>query len=548
MDPSDQNHFNTLLTSFSQLSTPISKRLAYVNQASPAASCAYNAYSLEGLIRNMSHQEIRDVKSSLENVNFPTDIFIKLPLELSQMVAQYLELSQAIRARRVSRSWRNILTSSQITGCLLRPWQGASTLRIPRGISQNAVSSVKAECITAYRSGAAFDQRTLRQLISKNGPISNNVAYSNGKIAWIDGTTTTMHVLSLEDHGNWLKKERNGEALSQLALSTSMVAVTSLTGDCWITDFAEDLEHQFHLSLENVEKIVAAKKTLGILYRRSSTDDIQVGVTTWTLDDPVPRHFAVNLHRESKEYVKNRDLKIMLDKSGQSVIVFERAAEKAYVVYFTRFSLEGRVQAEGSLELPDMYWYNENSQGSTPTDANGWATVWSYSSYSAYSSYSLSEGGQYKRMLRVQYKLDRDVFRLKEDFFKDSEDLVTSNVFFWNDVAYSELAPDLDYGSLLGIIDFSNKSSLDPAIMGNDAALQLQNWGEYRRGDYLETVLLGDERFLVYACQAGLIVWAFDKNHGMTETDGDFSDKRKQARDHGEGPWARARPGKRRRY
>ena len=140
--------------------------------------------SLEGLVNKISHQEIRDVQTCVNNMQYPVDIFIKLPLELSQRVLHYLPLQQAIRARRVSKDWLNILTSFQTTQCLLRPWySNASTLRIPDGLSDSATSSLKAEHINAYRFGTAFDQLLVQRLISRDGSFSNHVAYSNGKIA-----------------------------------------------------------------------------------------------------------------------------------------------------------------------------------------------------------------------------------------------------------------------------------------------------------------------------------------------------------------------------
>lgn len=117
----------------------------------------------------MSHQEIKDVQTFVQNIRYPTDIFTKLPFELSQMIAQYLGLSNAIRARAVSKDWLNILVSYQTTQCLLRPWHdtGCLTLRIPDGLSENAVSSLKAEHISAYRTGTAFDRLTVQRPISR---------------------------------------------------------------------------------------------------------------------------------------------------------------------------------------------------------------------------------------------------------------------------------------------------------------------------------------------------------------------------------------------
>lgn len=495
-------------------------------------------------MKTLSHQEIRDVQNLVQNVHYPTDIFTKLPLELSQRIAQYLGLSYATGARAVSKDWFNLLVSYETTRCLLRPWHatGRSTLRIPDGLSHSAISSLEAEHINAYRSGTAFDRLTVERLISRHGAISNCVAYSNGKVAWIDKNTTTSHVLFLEDNGCCLTNEGDGEVLSHLALSGSMIAVTSLTGECRITDFAKEAEHRLQLNPTMFEKIVVAKGTLAVLHKPLTSKIMQVGLTTWTLEDGTSLHFTLSLHRSPEQALRPCDLKIMLDSSGSSVVIFEREAQ---IVYFTRLDLEGRVQAEGTLKLPITEGYAKHSEESTPADTNGWATVWSYSNCR-----QLGKNTVTIEVLRVQYELDRDVLRLKEDSFElwAVPDLRISNIFFWNDIAYCQVRC---YGfTLLNIVDFS-KSFMASAFMGEGMRFTFgsrgSEWGDRQEflngGELLPSLFLGDERFLVNACQHGFLVWAFDKNHGMVKTDAGYKEKRKEAKKNRSGPWSRGWPG-----
>ena len=58
---------------------------------------------------------------------------------------------------------------------------------------------------------------------------------------------------------------------------------------------------------------------------------------------------------------------LMLDISGRFVVVFERASE-ANTVYFTRFSLEGCVQAHGTLKVPNTESLTKYSKERTATD------------------------------------------------------------------------------------------------------------------------------------------------------------------------------------
>lgn len=222
------------------------------------------------------------------------------------------------------------------------------------------------------------------------------------------------------------------------------------------------------------------------------------------------------------------------------MVTFERVAE-AKVVYFTRFSLEGQVQAEGTLELPTTKNYTEHSKRSTPTDTNGWVTVWFYS--------TIWQGGSKRfydtaKVIRVQYKLGCNVLRFKKDSFDfpTEWDLTVSDMFFWSDIAYC-YARYYDHASL-NVIDFS-KSFMTLTVMEKGEEFELvsgQGWRERRvfriAGGMLRSLFLGDERFLVNACELGFYVLAFDKNHGMTETDAGYKEKRKEAKKNREGPWA----------
>ena len=484
----------------------------------------------------------------MKSILFPGDIFTQLPLELSQKIAQYLGLSEATRARRVSKDWLKLLTSSQMMQCLLGPWHRTpdSTLSIPDGLSHRAISSLKAEHVTAYRSGTAFDQRVVGRPISQVGSISYHVAYSNGKVAWIDEIATTVHLLSLEDEGAWSKNKGDGAVFGHLALSSSLMAAITVAGECRVTDFTKELEseHQFQLSPGNVEKIVVAEESLGVLQGSltgSSSSIIPYGVTTWTLGDPSPLYFTVILHRSPEQAVCPCDIKIMLDDSGRSLVLFEQVTE-AKLVYSTRLSLEGRILAESTLQLPNIGASAKHSERSTPISVNGCATVWSYSTYKK------GEGlkGTYK-VLRVQYNVDHDVLRLQEDIFRadSGEDLTSSNVFFWNDVAYCQ--PREDSSIWLKVIDFS-KSIIAPALMGHNMEFVFGSSGLARRGDshgwwMPGSHILGDERFLVSAHRLGLVIWAFDKRHRMTKTHAMFRKTRDYARQTRAGPWSPAWPG-----
>lgn len=419
----------------------------------------------------LSHQEIRGIQKHVRSIHYRKDILSELPIELSQRIAEYLPLPSSIRARRVSRKWLNILASPQTTQCLLRPWQGMDdpNLRVLEGLSQRAISSLEAERICAYRTGTAFDRRTIRTKLPDNGPMSNHVAYSSGRVAWIDRKTSITHLLTLEDGGDCLPHKVDGEVLSHIALSGSLMAVTTLSGQCRFSEIVTRAEHRFQLSPTNIQSIVVAKDTVAILHKPLD-GSFQASVTTWALQGRTTFHFPVCLNRSLEQALDEYDLKIMLDTSGTRVIVFERVIE-ARVVHSTHFDLDGKLQAEGTLELPDMEGYTKHSEEGTPTHVNQWATVWSYSKTREGSSDCSTS---IAAMLRVQYHPARGFWRLKRDSYKFYTEHAwpMSNVFFWDDVGYTQAS----LGSaltLLTVMDFST-SSFDVAAMGR--ALD-ESWG-----------------------------------------------------------------------
>ena len=471
------------------------------------------------------------------------DIFGDLPLELSQRIAEYMDLPNSIRSRRVSKKWLNILGCAQTSQLLLQPWLGVggSKLHISKGLSPTALSSLKAEQICSYRTGSAFDRSIIEAPLPSNGPISNHIAYSSGRVAWIDPGTYIIHLLTLEPdgaHSRQKTRKIKDEALSHIALSNSVMVAATLSGQCRVRKLTTRKEHRFQLDNTNILSLVAANDTVAILY--SPLDDqLQVKLTTWTLRGCKVVHFSAGLHR-SVQTLGSCDLKIMLDASGARVVMFERVVE-AKLVYFTRFSLDGLVQTEGTLELPSLEGYAKHSEASTPNHTDDWATIWSYSKI-------FQESGNYplatKEVLRVQCHPEREfVLRLKKDTYNFYPDLdwPMSNIFFWNNIAYSQagVGPRM---TVLDVVDFSTGFN-DVAAMGR--GIEHETWDLWQdecdqwlySGGMAQSVFFGDERFLVNACQYGFIVWAFDKGHGLTEIDAIYREDRKKATVDRNGPW-----------
>ena len=259
---------------------------------------------------------------------------------------------------------------------------------------------------------------------------------------------------------------------------------------------------------------MTSKGTVAILHKPSISKCSQADATTWTLEDCTAHYFTANLYRSLEQAVELCDLKIILDRSGRSVVIFERVIE-AKAVYFTRFSLENQVQAKGTVNLPCIKRYTMHSEKTMPTVTNEWATIWSYST----TKENESRSSDTVELLGIQYIPDRDVMQLREDTFVPYglPDVPMSNIFFWNDIGYCQ-AGSRECLSL-NIIDLLNAFML-PAVMGRGIEYmstfpKSQQLQFLTNGGMLQSLFLGDERFLVNAYQHGFIVWAFEKDHEM---------------------------------
>ena len=87
-----------------------------------------NQISLQDLVQNLSHQQVRDLRDLIEDVNFHCDIVGKLPLEICLSIFQHLELYQTFQAQLVSRRWAEILTSRPVVDSVMKSWYQGKTL------------------------------------------------------------------------------------------------------------------------------------------------------------------------------------------------------------------------------------------------------------------------------------------------------------------------------------------------------------------------------------------------------------------------------------
>ena len=151
----------------------------------------------------MTHQQIRELRSAIEEVDLYCDVIAELPLEISQMILQYLPIHQTFQARRVSSKWRQILSSAQTVGPLLQYWLPKGDvglgLRIPEGVSSESIASLKAEHVDAYRTGHAFTYASHEWDCFTYDFAPGHVAYAEGFMAWVaEGQSSLVKTLDLK--------------------------------------------------------------------------------------------------------------------------------------------------------------------------------------------------------------------------------------------------------------------------------------------------------------------------------------------------------------
>ncbi|KAL8635469.1 MAG: hypothetical protein Q9228_007040, partial [Teloschistes exilis] len=105
------------------------------------------------LTTSLPQESQRELKSHSVEVHFKHDPIEKLPLEISCLIFQHLDLYQAVQLRLVSKLWLQKLSAPDLVESLLRPWfaMGEVNLRMPPNISAEAALSIKAEHVDAYK-------------------------------------------------------------------------------------------------------------------------------------------------------------------------------------------------------------------------------------------------------------------------------------------------------------------------------------------------------------------------------------------------------------
>ena len=410
-----------------------------------------------------------------------------------------------------------MLSAPQTVRFLLRFWypknEAYSQLAVPVVLSPSAASSSIAEHVDAYRSGSAFSKLKGSWSLASQRSISAHVAYANGVLAWIDHTNDKIkirHIISgLRKH--WVLAD--GEIWSHISMSASVLAAVTNAGICHVLNMADDQVQKFPLISIGVQGLTVSGNTVAILYDVAPSEDMQVEMSIWTPGRQNPVQCRVKSHGSPSGETSRHDRKIMIGTRKDCLVLFERCIELRRF-YFTRFGLDGQLQAQGSLEGFDDADFSRRSESSVPSDINGCASVWSYTQFHPKDRYPPKN----LELVQIQYDPQGDELRLKKTFFTGVWYLrICSDLFFWKDVVYCRSAI-VDPPEIM-IMDLTEKNIKDAVTMGTNSESLLAK--------SLQPQFLGDEEFLINIATSGFVIWCFNGNVKMANEDENYARHRR---------------------
>ncbi len=268
---------------------------------------------------------------------------------------------------------------------------------------------------------------------------------------------------------------------------------------------ADHQVQRFPLTSTGVQGVTVSGNSVAILYYRAISDDMQVEMSIWTPGRQIPVQCRVKSHGSSSGETSRHDRKIMIGTKKDCLIMFERCVELRRF-YFTRFGLDGQLQAQGSLEGFDDTDFSRRSESSVPSDINGCAPLWSYTKFHTKDGSTSKE----LELVQIQYDPQGDELRLKKTFFTNVWWLkLCSDLFFWKDVAYCRSA----------LVDPPEIMIMDLTENNIESAVTMRTSSDPLLAKSLQPNFFGDEDFLINIATSGFVIWCFNGNIKMATDD-----------------------------
>ena len=456
-------------------------------------------------------------------MDFRSDPVGKLPFELSYQIFKHLEVYQILQARRVSRRWSQILSSSQfVEPLILTPWFGSSDIasptskrRLQRTLASSEIlspgngASLQARHIDSYRNGTAFSMAIGKWGTQLRGAhILDHFQFAGSNLAWIGrrmGCIKLKCLISGEELNIFTPKHVE---VRQIAISnTTLVAITP-SGKCCAWDLSVGIQNMAGQSpkcvethIEQDQHLVVTGGTVAILHR---VNDEMTDITTWNIKGHQSHQFRLESNQGAFPEMYTYYAVITLNE--KSVIFFERVYDASHYVRFTRMNLRGQIQSSGYMEHPNIQGYSMRSENATPVSRTGCVTLWSYAG-----SRQMLDAQQTKanawEIIRVVYDTNTDRLELQRHTVEHSirTRLEEGDFLWWKDVAYLgnpaggplELEVLNLEASVCKKADMS-ASAIIPRSLQHDMTYEDHRWRDSCQSFHEQTnFLLGNESFLI---------------------------------------------------
>ncbi|KAJ5571916.1 hypothetical protein N7535_005576 [Penicillium sp. DV-2018c] len=181
---------------------------------------------LNELLASLNPDEIRQVKSHVDNIKFQRDVLAELPLELAVMVIPYLNLWDLIVLRRVSKRWCELLTNTTVLSGVIKSHTGKNATHSETasldGLIRNRIRAQR--CSSAHH-------RTIP--LALPSPTSNNkklLSFFDCVCAWVAEDETELVVANLVSGMQKRLLTPNREVLLHVLVADDLISVISNRG------------------------------------------------------------------------------------------------------------------------------------------------------------------------------------------------------------------------------------------------------------------------------------------------------------------------------
>lgn len=308
------------------------------------------------------------------------------------------------------------------------------------------------------------------------------------------------------------------EVFSHITLSSSTAVVTTDGGEFHVMQHIDNEFQKLLLATSAVEKIYASGDTPAMLHTPSQQDGTQVPLRVYMIESRQVIHCRARAQGLPLWRNVRHQMSIMIGTCEDYLVLFETWLEpgQCHHFSFTRFSLDGQIHSQGSLQEPITGNFTQSLNSPIALDVDGCLTIWSYRT-----SYDEDRPAE---LMRVQYDPQQNKLQLKMNQIKLGLGCYNDAIFFWKDVAcFRSRATPITY-----IIDLSkDEPQFCTTTMGIPHRLLLYSrMAAHRRLELANTPILGDGNFIVSVCEGGYLAWCFNKDIKMAGEDEDYAQHR----------------------